>query len=203
MAASFASHTLRRGPYLGGKSGNAAGPPAQEPRRQGPPFRILSARRPPCYPHPSMLGRRSRIFMARLADVPLPRLVRCSTLSEGGEGGGDDVVSSCWGLPAFSSHLWTRSWSHLPAAQELREAQRGPSRHKHALALSGGISAPPKKSERPCEGNQTKRLVALSVDCACALAGRRGTAPGRVLDIMPACSRDSGRGSGKGLRCHI
>ena len=170
---------------------------------------------------------------------------------------------SCWGVPAFSSHLWTRSWSHPPAAQELREAQRGPSRHIHLLAVSAGISAPPKKSERPCEGHQTKHLLALSVDCvplsagqrltrttkagrqpqtdvagaeswharslgrvaglgpwpfavdvkplhahcaarcACAIAGRRGTAPGRVLDIMLACSRDSGRGSGKGLRCHI
>ena len=161
MAANFASHTIRRGPYLGGKSGNAAGPPAQEPRRQGPPFRILSARRPPCYPHPSMLGRRSRISMARLADVPLPRLVRCSTLSEGGKGG--DVVSSCWGVPAFflpstdpllesspprsrtprgparaiTSHTCVSPFGgHLRAAQEVREALRGPSNQTLVSAFS-------------------------------------------------------------------
>ena len=97
------------------------------------------------------------------------------------------------GVPAFSSHLWTRSWSHLPAAQELREAQRGPSRHTHLLALSGGISAPPKKSERPCEGHQTKHLLALSVDCVPLSAGQRLT---RTTNSR-AATADRCRRSGK------
>ena len=96
-----------RGPSLGGKSGNVAAPPTDDPRCRASAWVLLSAL-PPCYPRHQCWG--------EWAEVRSPCWPRC-------HGHGLRAAQHCWmgawglGLPAFSSHLWTPSWSHLPIAQ--------------------------------------------------------------------------------------
>ena len=90
----------------------------------------------------------------------------------------------------------------LESSPRRSRTPRGPARaitsQTFVSLFGGGISAPPKKSERPCEGHQTKHLLALSVDCAPLSAGQRLT---RTTNSR-AATADRCRKSGK-LACTI